>query len=56
MKQEIPSVDSAAVTTPKTEPTENSEDVKPSPMETSQSSTPVQSPAPSKPKARKSKL
>lgn len=54
VKQEVPSVDSAAVTTPKAEPTD-CDDVKPSPMEVSQSgSTPVQSPAPTKPKSKKS--
>ncbi|KAL4229708.1 hypothetical protein ACF0H5_010096 [Mactra antiquata] len=53
IKQEIPSVDSTAVSTPKTEPAEKSEDVKPSPMDSSQSTTPVASPAPAKPKARK---
>lgn len=57
IKQEVPSVDSGAVTTPKTEPTDSSEDIKPSPMETNQSgNTPVQSPAPPKPKARKSRI
>ncbi|XP_053404816.1 uncharacterized protein LOC123555189 [Mercenaria mercenaria] len=53
--QEIPNVDSAVVTTPKMEPTDGNDEVKPSPMDTSQASTtPVQSPAPPKPKARKS--
>lgn len=55
IKQEIPSVDSGAVTTPKAEPSDGTDDVKPSPMDTSQTSTtPVQSPAPQKPRARKS--
>jgi hypothetical protein len=57
IKQEIPSVDSGAVTTPKAEPTDGNDDVKPSPMDTSQTSTtPVQSPAPQKPRARKSMI
>jgi len=59
VKEELPSVDSGAVTTPKTEPMDGTEDTKLSPMETSSSatsSTPVQSPAPAKPRSKKSKL
>lgn len=53
VKDEFPSVDSNVVSTPKAEPVDD--DTKPSPMETTpgSSTTPVQSPAPPKPRAKK---
>jgi len=53
VKEEFPNVDSAAVSTPKSEYVDD--DTKPSPMETTpgSSTTPVQSPAPAKPRSKK---
>lgn len=58
VKEEFPGVDGGVVSTPKTEQVEGVDDTKPSPMETTpaSSTTPVQSPAPPKPRAKKGRL
>ena len=56
IKQEATGMDGSSGITPKSEPSENSgEDLKPSPMDISQTSTitPVASPAPQKPRQKK---
>ncbi|XP_052796528.1 histone lysine acetyltransferase CREBBP-like isoform X2 [Mya arenaria] len=53
IKEEMSSVDSGSVTTPKAEPMDTGEDAKPSPTSNATSSTPVQSPAPAKPRSKK---